>query len=233
MDFSYFNFPGLTGHVCANLMWAVLCGGLIGVERAARGRQAGMRTYAIVSLAAACMMTAIAQETSAMSIGDPASRVIQGLLTGLGFLGAGVIMQQGINIKGLTTAASIWLTCGIGIVCGLGQWGLGVLVTAVGIALLAGFKLLEERLSRDHFAKIDVILSTGSTLDLDGIKDLLVISGMTPKEVAFRQGEDRRMAFSVVAVFERLDCPPRLAQALRGRDVDVSFFEISSSPDEG
>lgn len=233
MDFSYFNFPGLTGHVFANLMWAVLCGGLVGVERAVRGRQAGMRTYAIVSLAAACMMTAIAQETSAMSIGDPASRVIQGLLTGLGFLGAGVIMQQGINIKGLTTAASIWLTCGIGIVCGLGQWGLGVVVTAMGIALLAGFKILEDRLSRDHFAKIDVTLSSGSALDLIGIKQLLIHAGMKPKEVAFKQGEDRRMTFAVVAVFEKLDCPAHLAEALRARERDVSFFEISSSPDEG
>lgn len=231
MDLSYFNFPGLSWPVVADLLWSVLCGGLVGVERSARGRQAGVRTYAIVSLAAACLMSAITQETSAMSIGDPASRVIQGLLTGLGFLGAGVIMQHGFNIKGLTTAASIWLTSGIGIMCGMRQWGLAVFVTCMALAILAGLKLIEARIARDHYSHLTIKLNARSMMDIAQVRLVLASEGMRALEVAFKRDFDKRMEYNIVAVFDKLDCPARLTARLSAMGEDIDAFEISSSPE--
>ncbi|WP_409561056.1 MgtC/SapB family protein [Hyphomicrobium sp. MC8b] len=114
---------------------AVLCGGVIGLERDLRRMPTGFRTMAIVSLGA-CIATLAGERT-----GDTAafSRIAQGVVTGIGFLGAGVILQRGDkirNVKGLTTAATIWLTAAIGLLCGLGELQLAVAASALAIAVL-------------------------------------------------------------------------------------------------
>lgn len=228
---NFFNFSGLHWPVVVNLLWAVFCGSMVGMERSTRGRQAGMRTYAIVSLAAACLMAAISQEASAMSVGDPASRVIQGLLTGLGFLGAGVIMQDGLNIKGLTTAASIWLTSGIGIMCGLGQLGMASFVTFLALAILSGMKHLESRIKRDYYAQVNIKLPAGTDLGETEVKAMLVAEGMRPISVAFKRDAKMRVEFDMVAVYSKLENPNRLAQRLIGMNGSIEAFEISSSPE--
>lgn len=114
---------------------AVLCGGIIGLERDLRRMPTGFRTMAIVSLGA-CVAALAGERT-----GDAAafSRIAQGVVTGIGFLGAGVILQRGDKIrhvKGLTTAATIWLTAAIGLMCGLGELQLAVAASALAIAVL-------------------------------------------------------------------------------------------------
>lgn len=114
---------------------AVLCGGVIGLERDLRLMPTGFRTMAIVSLGA-CVAALAGERT-----GDAAafSRIAQGVVTGIGFLGAGVILQRGDkirNVKGLTTAATIWLTAAIGLMCGLGELKLAVAASALAIAVL-------------------------------------------------------------------------------------------------
>ncbi|MBS0251803.1 MAG: MgtC/SapB family protein [Proteobacteria bacterium] len=114
---------------------AVLCGGVIGLERDLRRMPTGFRTMAIVSLGA-CVATLAGERT-----GDAAafSRIAQGVVTGIGFLGAGVILQRGDkirNVKGLTTAAAIWLTAAIGLMCGLGELQLAVAASALAVAVL-------------------------------------------------------------------------------------------------
>ncbi|WP_024276409.1 MgtC/SapB family protein [Hyphomicrobium sp. 802] len=114
---------------------AVLCGGVIGLERDLRRMPTGFRTMAIVSLGA-CVAALAGERT-----GDAAafSRIAQGVVTGIGFLGAGVILQRGDKIrhvKGLTTAAAIWLTAAIGLMCGLGELQLAVAASALAIAVL-------------------------------------------------------------------------------------------------
>jgi putative Mg2+ transporter-C (MgtC) family protein len=112
---------------------AVLVGGAIGLNRELRGKPAGVRTHALVSLGAA-VVTVVAAETS----GDPAavSRVIQGIITGIGFLGAGVILrgEGGKRVRGLTTAATIWISATLGIACGVAEW--------VPVGFATGFTLL-------------------------------------------------------------------------------------------
>jgi len=135
-----------------NLAGALLLGLLLGYERTYHGRAAGMRTYGIVCMASAALTVICGYPgawwggsmPSALPI-DP-SRVIQGIVTGVGFLGAGVIMKEGLNISGLTTAASIWASCAIGVLEGLGFFAAAILLTLLLLALMMWVPKLESRL---------------------------------------------------------------------------------------
>src|SRR6267378_2097441 len=112
--------------IALHLVIALAAGGIIGLERSYHGRPAGFRTHALVCLSSCMLMVlTVYQETwfSAYSLEtisvDP-TRMAQGIMTGIGFLGAGVIMKEGLTIRGLTTAASIWITAAIGIMIGVG-----------------------------------------------------------------------------------------------------------------
>lgn len=122
----------------ARLAAAAVAGGLIGLNRDLHNKPSGMRTLALVGLGSA-LATAIVSDSL-----DAASRVLQGLVTGIGFLGAGVIVKNkdGTDVEGLTTAATIWLTASIGAACGLGAWRL-VLAACVftGVILIAGKRM--------------------------------------------------------------------------------------------
>src|SRR5712692_3089148 len=114
------------GEMALHLLIALAAGGIIGLERSYHGRPAGFRTHALVCLSSCMLMIlTVYQETwfSAYSLErisvDP-TRMAQGIMTGIGFLGAGVIMKEGLTIRGLTTAASIWITAAIGIMIGVG-----------------------------------------------------------------------------------------------------------------
>jgi putative Mg2+ transporter-C (MgtC) family protein len=129
---------GGAGEVFARMAVATLIGCVIGLNRDLRGKPAGVRTHSLVALGSALLTVA------SLELGwlgghldqGAVSRPIQGLITGIGFLGAGVILRDERKhaVHGLTTAASIWLVCCFGIACGLGQWITSLL--AVGLALL-------------------------------------------------------------------------------------------------
>ena len=113
---------------------AVLAGAIIGFDREVRNKPAGLRTMALVSLGAAVFVVATA---SAATV-DSASRVIQGVITGVGFLGAGSIIRGRTeeSVRGLTTAASIWLAAAVGVACGLALWSIVLIASAFGLAIL-------------------------------------------------------------------------------------------------
>ncbi len=121
---------------------------MIGLERSHNGRAAGFRTHAVVALAAAAAMavTFEPQMIPAALLGntrlDP-GRIAQGVMTGVGFLGAGVIFKEGVSVQGLTTAAAIWATSAIGLLMGLGMLGAGALVTAAVLVTLVLFRWFE------------------------------------------------------------------------------------------
>src|SRR5262249_6662636 len=134
--------------IILNLLGALALGLMVGYERSYHGRAAGMRTYGLVCMASAAW-TVIAGypslwfgghvATGAASLaplGDDPTRVIQGIVTGIGFLGAGVIMREGFNISGLTTAASIWSSSAIGVLVGLGFYLAGILVALLSMLLM-------------------------------------------------------------------------------------------------
>ena len=113
---------------------AVLAGAIIGFDREVRRKPAGLRTMALVALGSAVFVVATASAATA----DSASRVIQGVITGVGFLGAGSIIRGRTeeSVRGLTTAASIWLAAAVGVACGLALWPVVVLATGFGLFIL-------------------------------------------------------------------------------------------------
>lgn len=135
--------------VFMNLLGALALGLIIGYERSFHGRAAGMRTYGLVCMASAAI-TVIAGyphfwyggQATVMVGADP-TRVIQGIVTGVGFLGAGVIMREGFNISGLTTAASIWAAAAIGVMVGVGFYAAAILLTLLSAASMMWVSRLE------------------------------------------------------------------------------------------
>ncbi len=126
-----------------NIAAALLAGGAIGFERTYHGRAAGFRTYALVCMGSAMAMLVTTSPglwpgtlPAASGPGDQ-TRVVQGILTGIGFLGAGVIVKEGLSVRGLTTAASIWTTAVVGILIGIGHYGEALAAVALILGRLA------------------------------------------------------------------------------------------------
>jgi putative Mg2+ transporter-C (MgtC) family protein len=131
------------GVVLLNLLGALALGLLVGYERSYHGRAAGMRTYGLVCMASASLTVICGYPAQWFGghmtelVGTDPTRVIQGIVTGIGFLGAGVIMREGFNISGLTTAASIWASSAMGIMIGLGFY-----LGAIGLGFLCAMSMI-------------------------------------------------------------------------------------------
>ncbi|KQW52063.1 MULTISPECIES: MgtC/SapB family protein [unclassified Roseateles] len=130
--------------ILTRLLLAALLGGVLGYERESQGKAAGIRTHMLVAMGAALFV--LVPELDGMAIADM-SRVIQGIVTGIGFLGAGAIIKRNTeeDTQGLTTAAGIWMTAAIGVACGLGRETTALLSTFLTLAVLA---VLPRLLSR-------------------------------------------------------------------------------------
>ena len=135
--------------VFMNLLGALVLGLIVGYERSYHGRAAGMRTYGLVCTASAALVVMVGYpaywyggHASIIATTDP-TRVVQGIVTGIGFLGAGVIMKEGFTISGLTTAASIWASSAIGVLVGVGFYGAAILLTLLSVFCMIGVSKLE------------------------------------------------------------------------------------------
>ncbi|MBC7580257.1 MgtC/SapB family protein [Tardiphaga sp.] len=128
---------------------ATLAGGAIGLNRDLHGKPVGLRTLALVSLATA-MVVVLVDPVGPVGFSDAGSRVIQGILTGIGFLGAGVIFHapDHFRIRGLTSAACTWLTACVGILCGAGQWRIVIVALLFTTAVISIGGPLERALHR-------------------------------------------------------------------------------------
>ena len=133
--------------IALRLSLASVLGAIVGVQRERSGKPAGVRTHALVAAGSALFV--LAGMEFGMD-GDPLSRVIQGLVTGIGFLGAGAILklEDKREIEGLTTAAGIWMTAGIGLAVGLGRFGLALLSALLAWFVLAAVKQVERWMER-------------------------------------------------------------------------------------
>lgn len=131
-------------HVIVRLLAAVILGAIVGWQRERAGKAAGLRTHILVALGTTLFI--LAASGSGMSP-DGVSRIVQGISTGIGFIGAGAILKLSDTreIKGLTTAAGIWMTAAIGVAVGLGGLGLALLGTILTWVILASIGLLESR----------------------------------------------------------------------------------------
>jgi len=122
---------------------------VLGFEREMAGRDAGLRTHMLVATGSALFVLVPLQAGFSQ---DNMSRVLQGLVSGIGFLGAGVIFKEGLTVRGLTTAASIWTTAAIGILLGIGFWFAAILGAATTLIVLSLFRFVEAWLPSEYYA---------------------------------------------------------------------------------
>ena len=145
------------------LLLASLLGAMIGLEREIHGRTAGFRTHLLVSLGSALFMAvsiSLYREygdfSGKLPVGVDPGRVAAQVVTGIGFLGAGAIIRDKASVRGLTTAACLWIAAAIGLACGAGLYLLPILVAAIALISLVALKKIEGVLARDRYAMLKV-----------------------------------------------------------------------------
>lgn len=143
---NYFNNLGWWGNLillACSLLLATILGGLVGYQREVSGHAAGFRTHILISLGSALIMIISIYGIPSEATRDPMRLAAAGV-TGMGFLGAGSIIKNGVTVKGLTTAASIWVTMAIGMATGAGYFVLGTITTIVTLLCLISFQKFED-----------------------------------------------------------------------------------------
>lgn len=143
--------------IVSRLLAAVAAGAAIGIDREWRHKSAGLRTHMLYALASAAMaIMALEVYLSEIDLGKgdspDATRVLQGIITGMAFLGAGVIIRGRHNIHGLTTGAGLWLAGALGLIFGLGLYTLGVISTLIGVITLTVIQFLEPKDAKGRHA---------------------------------------------------------------------------------
>jgi len=218
------------------LVVALVSGAAIGFERSYQGRPAGIRTHALVCTASSLLMLVTAYETRWMHVSgdlvrlDP-TRMAQGIMTGIGFLGAGVIFREGLSVRGLTTAASVWMTAAIGILAGIGFYFPLIVGVVITLGVLALFRFLEERMPSFAYFHFDVKLARATALQEDELRKLVEGHGFSIANLSYRldtEGGARR--HSMVIRSPKKASARRLAETLE-RTESVLEFRISPTGD--
>jgi len=188
--FSYWSMPQI--EVCIvilmNIVGALLLGMIVGYERSFHGRAAGMRTYGLVCMASSAVTVIVGFPhywfgglLPLTATADP-TRVIQGIVTGIGFLGAGVIMKEGLNISGLTTAASIWASSAIGILCGAGFYFAAIMLALISSATMIWGGHLESLLPSRHAVALLIHFRPDYEANINEVQSLV-------NDLGYRLGE--------------------------------------------
>ena len=172
--------PGIL-QIALRLLCAMIVGTLIGVEREYTHRPAGLRTHILVALGA-CVVSITGEMlfTHYQALGatpDPA-RLSAQVITGVGFLGAGTIMKEGVSVKGLTTAASVWAVACLGIACGFGYYALALTGMLFTLITLTIFEALQRKLIHTRSVEENYILLTD---DVTKALELINTAGKDPK----------------------------------------------------
>ncbi len=216
------------------LVAALLAGGLIGLERSHRGRPAGFRTHALVCLASSLLMLVTVYEThwfpqtaSARVIVDP-TRMAQGIMTGIGFLGAGAIIKEGLSVRGLTTAASIWVTAAIGILTGIGFYFAAAIGTLLVLGTLSLFRWVEARLPTESYASFVVRFKREAAISEADLRKLVADHGFSLYNMSYRlHGEFDVLEFRTVI---RTMQPANLARLSHTLNADARVMDYRIAP---
>ena len=182
--------------ILLHLAGALLAGGAIGIERSYHGRPAGFRTHALVCLASSLLMMLTVYQAEWFHVTEEAradpTRMAQGIMTGIGFLGAGVIFKEGITVRGLTTAASIWTTAAIGVLMGSGLWQPAIAGTAIALGVLSGFRWIEARIPSHRYAHHRLRFARGAVLPEAEVRALLERHGCSPANLSWHVLDEGR-----------------------------------------
>jgi putative Mg2+ transporter-C (MgtC) family protein len=220
-----FNFE-----VCIPLLLALLCGMLIGAERSRSGHPAGMRTYALVCLGSALMVVVYSHPSLWSSVAglrgiDP-TRVVQGALTGIGFLGAGLIVREGSGIRGLTSASAVWVTAAIGLTIGSSFYLTGALVTGITLIVLTASHHFERLVPKYRFIKVALTVNAG-VHEEEALVALFAANNFDLVHTHYRFDEaSRGLEYAFLLRTSSPQAERRLVQRLKGTS-EIYSFEVS------
>lgn len=187
-----------SGTIVGHLLGALLAGGIIGLERSFHGRPAGFRTHTLVCLASSLLMLVTLFQWNWLpnvpvdTIRSDPTRMAQGIMTGIGFLGAGVIVKEGLNVRGLTTAASIWITAAIGILIGIGFYFPAIVATALTLGTLSLFRKIESMMPSQSYAHHYLRFDRNDALPEHEIRKMIVAHGFHITNMSYRITDDGR-----------------------------------------
>jgi putative Mg2+ transporter-C (MgtC) family protein len=218
--------------VVARTLAALVAGGSIGLERSFHGRAAGLRTYALVCFGSALLVAVSQYEVFANTHGGgEVTRVIQGIVTGIGFLGAGVIVKEGFSVRGLTTSASIWVVSAIGVVIGTGSYLTGVVAAVATLLALAVLRRLEDRLPTQTFIHLEVGFERANALDDVRFRELVRSHGFLMRDISYRlYGTPPLIEYRTVIWSNQPDDVRALEQSLLAKP-EVVHFRLAPSRD--
>lgn len=170
------------------MLASVLCGGLLGIEREYQNKSAGLRTIVLICLGST-IFTMISQR-----IGGSDDRVAANIITGIGFIGAGVIFKENFNVKGLTTAAVIWISAAIGMVIGIEEYNLAFTLSFIVLVVLSGFAKLEFLIDTINHQRTYRITFTDDNLsNIEWIIDLAKQENLTASVQHLSKSNSRLM----------------------------------------
>lgn len=222
--------------IVAHLFGALAAGGVIGLERSYHGRPAGFRTHTLVCLASSLLMIVMLYQgkwlgVPAETVQTDPTRMAQGIMTGIGFLGAGVIFKEGLSVRGLTTAASIWITAAIGILFGVGFYFPAVLATILTLGVLAQFRVIEAWMPSHSYAHYLVRFARDDAMPEPQVRAMLAEHGFSVYNMNYRITDDgASFEYRMVLQTDDEKNTAALAVHLRGLS-QVRSFQISPTGD--
>ena len=223
--------------IAVRLVASLVVGGLIGLERSYHGRPAGFRTHSLVCLSTSLLMLVTVYETrwfpsvSQARISLDPTRMAQGIMTGIGFLGAGTIIRDGLSVRGLTTAASIWITAAIGILIGIGFYFPAVIATILTLGTLSVFRWIESRIPVQFYAQFVVRFARNDAMPEIEMRKLLEDYDVTIANLNYQLDvEADFFEYQMVIRTTRADNAGRLTQALN-KIPSVKAYRVSPTGD--
>lgn len=223
--------------IALHLGSAMVAGGLIGLERSFHGRPAGFRTHTLVCLASSLLMLVTLYqgywfdggEAKGAVTMDP-TRMAQGIMTGIGFLGAGVIFKEGLTVRGLTTAASIWITAAIGVLLGIGFYFPAALATVLTLVTLVLLHRVERIVPTHIYAQLNVRFDRQKAMPEADLRQLLKEHGFTIANLSYRLEEGDAFEYRMMLRTMKMKHMAALARTL-GTLKTVAQFRLSPTGD--
>ena len=222
--------------ILQHLLGALLAGAIIGLERSFHGRPAGFRTHTLVCLTSSLLMlVTLYQErwmpgTSLDMVRIDPTRTAQGIMTGIGFLGAGVIFKEGLSVRGLTTAASIWITAAIGILIGIGFYFPAIVSTLLVLGVLSLFRHIEARMPTQIYAQHKVRFKRDNVLREPALRELISAHGFSINNMSYHAEKGGLFEYQMIISTLRVDNLSALSQTLSALK-EVEEFSISPTGD--
>jgi putative Mg2+ transporter-C (MgtC) family protein len=222
--------------MAVRILVSLAAGAVIGYERSYRGRPAGFRTHALVCMASTVLMLVTVYESHWVQTPDTLirldpTRMAQGIMTGIGFLGAGVIMREGLSVRGLTTAASIWITAAIGVLAGAGFYFPLVLAVVLTLGVLSVFRLIEVRMPTQAYYHFEVRFAPDSEHGEQTVREFVTKHGFTVANFSYRlDGEGRVRRYTTTIASTDRSAAGRLATTLNDHS-EVHEYRIAPTSD--